>query len=64
MIPKSDIITADSYQGYIDLVKEDNIREAIARNTKQFRKALDSIPRKNSFRSRMPGHVEQIILGG
>lgn len=46
MIPKSEIITADSYQGYIDLVKEDNIREAIARNTKQFRKALDSIPRK------------------
>ena len=45
MIPKSEIITADSYQGYIDLVKEDNIRAAIAWNTKQFRKALDSIPR-------------------
>ena len=46
MIPKSEIITADFYQGYINLVKEDNIREAIARNTKQFRKALDSIPGK------------------
>jgi hypothetical protein len=46
MIPKSEIISADSYRSYIDLVKEDNIREAIARNTKQFRKALDSIPRK------------------
>jgi DinB superfamily len=46
MIPRSEIISADFYQGYIDLVREDNIREALARNTKQFRKLLDSIPRK------------------
>ena len=46
MIPKSEIISAPSYQPYLDLVREDTIREAIARNTRQFRKVLDSIPRK------------------
>jgi hypothetical protein len=46
MIPRSEIISADSYQSYIDLVKEDTIGAAIAWNTKQFRKVLDSIPRK------------------
>jgi hypothetical protein len=46
MIPTSEIISADSYQSYIDLVKEDNIREAIEKNTARFRKLLDTIPRK------------------
>jgi DinB superfamily len=46
MIPRSEIISAPSYQPYLDLVREDTIREAIARNTRQFRKVLDSIPRK------------------
>jgi hypothetical protein len=46
MIPKSEIITAETYQGYLDLVKENDFRDAIARNTKQFRKLLKSIPRK------------------
>jgi hypothetical protein len=46
MIPKSEIISADSYQSYIGLVKEDNVREAIGKNTARFRKLLDTIPRK------------------
>ena len=46
MIPKSEIISADSYRSYIDLVKEDNIRDVIGKNTNRFRKLLDTIPRK------------------
>jgi hypothetical protein len=46
MIPKTEIIPAAIYQAYLDLVKEETIKEAISRNTKQFRKVLDSIPRK------------------
>ncbi|HTI90859.1 MAG TPA: DinB family protein [Puia sp.] len=46
MIPKSEIIPFDFYQGYIDLIKETDFREAIRKNTKQFRKFTDKIPRK------------------
>ena len=46
MIPRSEIIPAEFYQGYIDRIEEDDFREAIRRNTKQFRKFLDNIPRK------------------
>jgi hypothetical protein len=46
MIPRSDIISADAYQAYIDLVKEEDVREAIEKNTLRFRKLLDTIPRK------------------
>lgn len=46
MLAKSEIITAETYQGYLDLVKEENIHEALRRNTKQFRKFLKKIPRK------------------
>ncbi len=46
MIPKSAIIKAETYQGYLDMVKEDNFREAIKKNTRQFLKLLDRIPRK------------------
>src|ERR1700733_13338786 len=46
MIPKSEIISADSYRSYIDLVKEDNIRDVIGKNANRFRKLLDTIPRK------------------
>jgi hypothetical protein len=46
MIPKSEIIKAETYQGYLDLVKETDFRDAIARNTRQFRKLLENIPRK------------------
>ncbi len=46
MIPKSEIIPAEFYQGYINLIKEEDFREAIRKNTKQFRKFVESIPRK------------------
>jgi len=46
MIPTSEIIKAETYQGYLDLVKENDFRDAIAKNTRQFRKLLESIPRK------------------
>lgn len=46
MIPRSEIIPADFYQGYIDLVKDNDFREAIRKNTKQFRRVMESVPRK------------------
>jgi hypothetical protein len=46
MIPKSETIHGEFYQGYIDLIKEEDFREAIQKNTKQFRKFLEKIPRK------------------
>ena len=46
MIPKSALIPAEFYQGYIDMIKEEDFREAIRKNTKQFRKLTENIPRK------------------
>jgi DinB superfamily len=46
MIPKTEIIKAETYQGYLDLVKENDFRDAIDKNTRQFRKMLETIPRK------------------
>ena len=46
MIPISEIIKAETYQGYLDLVKENDFRDAIDKNTRQFTKLLESIPRK------------------
>jgi hypothetical protein len=46
MIPKSEIITAETYQGYLDLVQENDFRDAIDKNTRQFRKLLETIPRR------------------
>jgi uncharacterized damage-inducible protein DinB len=46
MIPRSEIIPADFYQPYLDLIKDNDFREAIRKNTKQFRRVMESIPRK------------------
>jgi hypothetical protein len=46
MIPRNEIIPAEFYQGYIDLVKDNDFREAIRKNTRQFRRMVESIPRK------------------
>jgi hypothetical protein len=46
MIPKTEIITAETYQSYVNLVKEEEIGAALKKNTRQFRKLLRSIPRK------------------
>ena len=46
MIPRSEIIQDQFFQSYIDLIKDNDFREAIRKNTKQFRKLTESIPRK------------------
>lgn len=46
MIPRNEVIPAEFYQGYISMVKDNDFREAIRKNTKQFRRLLENIPRK------------------
>ena len=46
MIPKTELIHADFYQPYLDMVKEEDIGAALKKNTRQFRKFLQKIPRK------------------
>lgn len=46
MIPDTELLKAETYQGYLDLVKEKDFRNAISKNTRQFRKLLEGIPRK------------------
>lgn len=46
MIPTSEIIRAETYQAYLDLVTEKDFRSAIRKNTRQFLRLLDRIPRK------------------
>lgn len=46
MIPKTEIIKAETYQGYLDRVQENDFRDAIDKNTRQFRKLLGNIPHK------------------
>src|ERR1700753_4155725 len=46
MIPKTEIIRAEFYNSYIDQIKENDFREALRKNTRQFRKLLESVPRK------------------
>jgi hypothetical protein len=46
MIPKTEMIIAEFYRPYVDLIKEDDIGAALKKNTRQFRKFLKSIPRK------------------
>ncbi|HVS96127.1 MAG TPA: DinB family protein [Puia sp.] len=46
MIPRTEIIPAEFYQSYVDRIKENDFREAIRKNTKQFRRLLEGIPRK------------------
>jgi hypothetical protein len=46
MIPRNEVIPAEFYQGYVDLVRDNDFREAIRKNTKQFHRLLERIPRK------------------
>jgi hypothetical protein len=46
MIPRTEAIAAAFYQGYIQLVKEDEVCTALKKNTRQFRKFLKKIPNK------------------
>jgi hypothetical protein len=46
MIPKTEMIVAEFYKPYVDLIKEETIGTALKKNTRQFRKFLNTIPRK------------------
>jgi hypothetical protein len=46
MIPRTELVAAEFYQGYIQNVKEDDFRKALEKNTRQFRKFLKKIPGK------------------
>jgi len=55
MIPKSEIIPAEFYQHYLDLIKEEEITTALENNTRQFRKLLKKIPSKKVDYAYGPG---------
>ena len=46
MVTRKNVIAAEFFQRYLNLVKEDDVVKALKKNTKQFRKLLDSIPKK------------------
>jgi len=46
MTPRTELVAAEFYQGYIRNVKEDDFRKALEKNTRQFRKFLKKIPAK------------------
>lgn len=51
MATKHDALAAEFYQNYIKLAPDDNVLEAIQRNTKNFRRLLKKIPRKKLDKS-------------
>lgn len=46
MITRKDVSVPHFYQGYLNSVKEDDLLDALKKNTRQFRKFLDKIPGK------------------
>ena len=46
MINRKEIQAPQFYQGYINSVKEDDLMEALTKNSRQFRKFLKQIPGK------------------
>ena len=46
MLPKSNIVAADFYQGYIHHIEEGDVNKNLRKNTRQFKKFLKDIPRK------------------
>jgi hypothetical protein len=46
MVTKNNVIAAEFFDRYLNLVKEQDVVKALKKNTKQFRKLLDSIPKK------------------
>ena len=46
MITRKDVSVPQFYQGYLNSVKEDDLMEALIKNTRQFRKFLKNIPGK------------------
>jgi uncharacterized damage-inducible protein DinB len=46
MVNKKDITVPDFYKTYLNALQEDNLQEALANNTRRFRKLLKQIPHK------------------
>jgi hypothetical protein len=46
MITRKDVLVPPFYQGYLNSVKEDDLMDALTKNTRQFRKFLKHIPGK------------------
>ena len=46
MVTRKDITVPDFYKTYINALQEDNLQEALANNTRRFRKLLKQIPHK------------------
>jgi len=55
MINRETLLIPPSMQGYVNRVKEADILEGIYRNTKQFRKLLNTIPKKKIDYAYAPG---------
>jgi uncharacterized damage-inducible protein DinB len=46
MVNKKDVTVPDFYKTYINALQEENLQEALANNTRRFRKLLKQIPHK------------------
>ena len=55
MITKKDIIAAEFYQRYIDLVEGDEVLKGLKQSSKQFRKLLKKIPKNKIDFAYAPG---------
>lgn len=55
MATKQDALATEYYQNYIRLSPDDNILEALKRNTKNFRKLLKKIPKKKQDKAYAEG---------
>lgn len=55
MVPSSEAIAVDYQQAYIRLIKEEDVLDALKKNTKQFTKLLKKIPAKKIDRAYAEG---------
>lgn len=63
MATRKDIIAAEFFQRYLNLIAEDDVHKALRKNTRQFRKFLDEIPKKKTEFSYAEGKwtIKQIL---
>jgi uncharacterized damage-inducible protein DinB len=46
MVSRKDVLVPASFKGYINSISENNLEEALRKNTRRFRKLLKNIPKK------------------
>lgn len=46
MVSRKDVLVPASFKGYINAITENNLEEALRKNTRRFRKLLKNIPKK------------------